>query len=389
MPEKKLSILHLASDEKFINAANYIFEKAFPGCNRFIVPNSIFHKNLRFVEKKPNVEIVPVTKGLIPLLSKKTREYDCVVMHGISSLNSTVYLSAKDKNKFIGILWGAELFNEKFFPERSLKGELTASIKLPEPDNSIKDSLKKFIGKYITLQPALPVDATRSAVKSLPYFGLFDEEILDPFKEGKMISETYRTIPFMYYPLEFIIKGNEDSRASGNDILLGNSASFTNNHLEAFGILRHFDLSGRKIVVPLSYGLPAYADYIQAQGVEIFGNNFISLRKFMPLSEYNKIIKACGIVIMNHYRPQAVGNIVASLWMGSKVYLSDSNTFSNYLRKIGIIVYSIEKELNKENNQALTKLTEEEVEHNRSILKNTFNEEYVVKKLNEAIVKYF
>jgi hypothetical protein len=170
---------------------------------------------------------------------------------------------------------------------------------------------------------------------------------------------------------------------------LGNSASFTNNHLEAFRILKCLDTGGRKIVVPLSYGTPAYADYIHKQGIDLFSDNFISLRSFMPLSEYTKIIRGCGIVIMNHYRPQAVGNIIAALWLGSKVYLSESNTFSNYLRKIGIKIFSIEKDLNKENSQALNNLSDEEIEHNRSILKNLISEEYVVKRLNNAIVKYF
>ena len=32
-----MTLLHIASDEKFIDGGHYVFERAFPGCNNFII----------------------------------------------------------------------------------------------------------------------------------------------------------------------------------------------------------------------------------------------------------------------------------------------------------------------------------------------------------------
>ncbi|MBE0654988.1 MAG: hypothetical protein IH594_14395, partial [Bacteroidales bacterium] len=106
MAENRISILHLASDEKFIDAANYIFEKSFPGYNHFVIPKSKYNGKLVYVKRTGNVEIVTYNKKLIPYLSNLTQAYDCVILHRITELNSAIFLSSSAKQKFVGILWG-------------------------------------------------------------------------------------------------------------------------------------------------------------------------------------------------------------------------------------------------------------------------------------------
>ena len=55
-----------------------------------------------------------------------------------------------------------------------------------------------------------------------------------------------------------MVKGVDGVSLKGRNILLGNSASDTNNHLDAFEALRKLDLDGRKIITPLSYGNANY-----------------------------------------------------------------------------------------------------------------------------------
>jgi dTDP-N-acetylfucosamine:lipid II N-acetylfucosaminyltransferase len=389
MVSTKISILHLASDEKFIEAANYIFEKAFPGCNHFIIPRSRFNRKFRHVVKKENVEVVPFGKDLIKLLSERTHHYNCVLLHGISDLNSNVFLSVNEKNKFIGILWGAELYTKDNFSERNLIGELTAKIELPVPEKSFRDKIKDVLKRILYSKSEINLNAIKSATFQLPYFGILYKEEFDNFMKRKLISENCRFISFTYYPLEFIMKGNESAIVNGNDILLGNSASLTNNHLEAFEIIKRMEIGTRKVVVPLSYGNIMYADYIQSKAIEHLNGNFKPLRKIMPLDEYNKVLQGCGIVIFNHYRQQAVGNILAVLWLGSKVYLNESNTIFSYLKRIGIFVYSIEKDFVPENEFALFNLTNTEIEHNRGILKKEIGEKQVIERLKKGIQDFF
>jgi dTDP-N-acetylfucosamine:lipid II N-acetylfucosaminyltransferase len=112
------------------------------------------------------------------------------------------------------------------------------------------------------------------------------------------------------------------------------------------------------------------------------------LDTFLPLTEYNKIIRSCGIVIMNHHRQQAVGNILASILLGSKVYLSEKNTILQYLRGIGIFVFSIERDLKPHFPEALNNLTEFEINHNREILHREIALDNVVSKLRVSMKEF-
>lgn len=389
MTNPEIRILHIGSDEKFIDAANYIFEKAFPDSNTFLIPHSRFNKHLKFVTQKSNIKLININSKLIKNLLQESESYDCIILHGITDINGTVYLTSKEKHKFVGILWGAELFTQENFPEKSFLGKKTASIQLPKIESSQKARIRSAFKKLIYHKSVTIANATNQAALKLGYFALLFDESLEYLKENKLVSSDCRHIPFTYYPLEYIIKGNETLTIDHHDILLGNSASFSNNHLEAFDILKSLNIKQRKIIVPLSYGNSSYADYIQRRGSEIFNNQFEPMRYFLPLEEYRKKLQKCGIVIMNHYRSQAVGNILMMLWLGSKVFLHESNPLFYFLKRNGIIIYSINKDLTNNNPMALEKLSTDEIGNNRNILRKTISEKYIIEGLRKGILKYF
>lgn len=378
-----LSVLHIASDEKFINAANYIFEKAFPGSNHFIIPKSRFQKDFVYVIPGPNIERVYFGKNLRVRLAKKAEKFDCIFLHGISEFNSSVFLLSEDKSKFIGILWGAELYTEKNFRKSDLLGNLTTAIKLPESSHSYTDTFKGIVRKALYGKEKKQDDLTKNAALNLKYLCVPFEEEYNLFRNKKLISDDCRKIFFLYYPLQYLIRGTDT--ICGNDILIGNSASASNNHLEAFDRLRKFDTDNRKILVPLSYGDPKYADYVEEIGVRAFGNDFIPLRKFLSLNEYIQQIKTCGIVIMNHYRQQALGNVLTMIYMGARVFLNESNTIFQFLTRIGVTVFSVEKDLNTDNREALVNLPGHYIEKNRILLRNFMSEENIIQNLKEGL----
>jgi hypothetical protein len=333
--------------------------------------------------------VVPFQKNLAEILAKRSEIYNCIILHGIGDFNSQVFLSSKNKNKFIGVLWGAELYNRQELLGRSVLGKLTAVIEPRLYRKSFTEQFKDNLRKIYYSKQDIDQDTVKDTAGSLSYLATLYKEEYDYFVERKIIRDDCIYVPFTYYPLEFIMKSDMNSIIKGNDILLGNSASATNNHLEAFELLKQMAIGNRKIVVPLSYGNPVYANYIQNEGEAQFGKNFSALRKFLPLADYNKEVQNCGIVVMNHYRQQAVGNILASLWLGSKVYLNETNTMYHYLRRIGIHIYSIEKELFPGNEAAFQNLSFEEIDHNRRILVHEIGEEHIVHRLRESIKGHF
>jgi len=129
---------------------------------------------------------------------------------------------------------------------------------------------------------------------------------------------------------------------TGDDILLGNSATATNNHVEAISLLSSIELGDRKIVVPLSYGDNQYGDFIERHGNRLLGEKFMPIRRFMPIDEYNELISRCSIVIMNHRRQQALGTIYTMLYYGAKLFMDHRSIVYEFLKRHGASVFSIQ-----------------------------------------------
>jgi hypothetical protein len=166
----------------------------------------------------------------------------------------------------------------------------------------------------------------------------------------------------------------------GNNILIGNSSSYSNNHLEVFEHLKTFDLEDKKLIVPLSYGDPILSKQLVSKGQNLLKDNFYPILDFMPLSDYTKLMQTCNVVIMNHYRQQAVGNIISAVYLGTKVFLNKENSAYIYLKGLGCHVYEITEDLNSHTD--LQGLTDNEINHNRSLLQNDINQAKLAKNLN-------
>jgi hypothetical protein len=221
----------------------------------------------------------------------------------------------------------------------------------------------------------------------MPRMGILYKEEFDFFKQSNVFKPTTTFIPFTYYPIEFIFK-NESIKIQGNDILLGNSASYTNNHIEAIDILSKLNLGNRQVNIPLSYGNTSYANSIIQYAKNVLPNNNKPLTDFLHLQEYNVLLSNCGIVIMNHYRQQAVGNVLAALYLGAKVFLNNT-TFYQYLKRIGCVIFLIDDYLINQQADALEILSDEEIEHNRKILRVEIGIDNVVYNLKKSIEENF
>uniref|UniRef100_UPI003A93BF17 TDP-N-acetylfucosamine:lipid II N-acetylfucosaminyltransferase n=1 Tax=Amphritea sp. TaxID=1872502 RepID=UPI003A93BF17 len=89
---------------------------------------------------------------------------------------------------------------------------------------------------------------------------------------------------------------------SGLNILVGNSADPSNNHLESLENLlpcRDHDI---RVYVPLSYGDQAHANKVIKQGKAWFGDKFFPLASLMPFDQYLNFLNSIDIAIFNHKR---------------------------------------------------------------------------------------
>jgi dTDP-N-acetylfucosamine:lipid II N-acetylfucosaminyltransferase len=129
----------------------------------------------------------------------------------------------------------------------------------------------------------------------------------------------------------------------GINILLGNSADPSNNHIEVLEMLKGYRKDNIKIFCPLSYGDQSYAQDVINYGTLIFGNKFIALRDFMSLNNYTKLLSEIDVAVFNHKRQQGMGNIISLLGAGKKIYLRNDITTWQMFKNINVIVNDINK----------------------------------------------
>jgi hypothetical protein len=157
----------------------------------------------------------------------------------------------------------------------------------------------------------------------------------------------------------------------GNDILIGNSASWTNNHLDIFALLQRILPQNQfKLVTPLSYGSSEVRQLVITVGQARFGKDFVPLNDYLPLAQYWRLIQSCGYIIMNHLRQQAYGNIAMGLYIGAKVFLDERNPLYTYLVGEGYHLSTIQQ-LSAQGLTCLTPLREEEKDANRRLAART------------------
>jgi hypothetical protein len=73
----------------------------------------------------------------------------------------------------------------------------------------------------------------------------------------------------------------------------------------------------------------------------MFGSKFVALRDYMDTATYLEILRSCPIVVMNHIRQQAMGNIIMMLWMGARVFLNPQSPINREMASIGVHVHDI------------------------------------------------
>ena len=111
-------------------------------------------------------------------------------------------------------------------------------------------------------------------------------------------------------------------------VLLGNSGDPTNNHMDAIKHLKSPRLFDSEIFCPLSYGNKMYIEFLENWMRGKLGERFVALDSFMAREEYIKFLSTIDIVIMNHNRQQAVGNIISALVLGKPVFMKKSMVYS-------------------------------------------------------------
>lgn len=322
-------IIHLFPSEKFtksyINTINEQFDVTF---NYFFVYNydemiekkynfnSIRSKNITLIDKLSELYKVPQYAYIMDTSEK-------IIVHSLFYWKDITKFPKGWKNKMCIIFWGGDLQQITVDPKLSLlkmvryyfqKKEMIKLINYSYAVGTLLDGDCDLLSKSVNLNGKKCYSAMYLNSEYTP------ETICEKFLCKKVERPWY--------------------------ILVGNNASETNHHIEAFQSIENLNQEDIRVIVPLSYPKSkdtTYLDNVIRIGNEKFGKSFYPLTEFMKFEDYIHLLSKCSVAIFNNSRQQALGNIELMTLLGGKVFINDDNVmWREFVLKEGITLFSFD-----------------------------------------------
>lgn len=385
-----LHIANIIRDQKFIDGQIAYHDLTSDKCQHdyFIVS---WEKNIvfKYMKKSERVRIVTPDE-LIDILEKYT--YDALFIHNFLYMPLHYMWKIPASIKVFWFAWGYDIYNTpKDHPyisipllhnkSQALLEELRRTQNKVSDFTKFKREIKAYIKKIVQYKRQDHNDEPsvyKKAVTRVDYFsGVFPLEynLLKEHPEfhAKRVVYEY-TNPADWENIDTEIP------EIGHNVLIGNSADINNNHLDVLDYLKGVNFSGKKVIVPLSYGgSKHYANTIAQAYDHFFGNVCISLLDYMPREDYFKLLSSVGVGIFFHERQQATCNIEELLRHGVKLFLSETSINYKHYKSVGYHIYSLQHDFNQHTLE--TPLTDEQKLHNAKLWLKTSNKEYRLKYL--------
>jgi len=373
-------LLHLIQDNIFTDTVIELFETVAPNQNIYLLSDTKIVNNIKNIGR---IKSAPYgTEAFWSFFDKSTVK--AVIIHGMTHQASMAIHKFSRDIHFHWMCMGYDLYGTY--------AELNSSLFQPETEHAIQEynkyrlsgfrkSVKEVIFK-ITGSALDKGTLIKSAMNKIKTCSMVINEDFDLFKAVSGTKAEHYSFNYGY--LEKLVPMNLEPHNNGQHILLGNSSAWTNNHLDAFQLLRNLcsKEKGVKVYTPLSYGDESCKKFVIKKGKEILGDCFVPITEFLPINAYTEILKKCSIAIMNHNRQQAMGNIIILVWLGMRLYLKESNPISHFLKRIGVTFFEINDGQYLANAQALQPLSEPEIIENRKALRNHYGKKLVLQRTN-------
>lgn len=363
-------ILHISQDEKFIDMGINAFELTYPSCNRLVIINN--NNDVKHVSFK-NRKVININE--LASNSKKIsfwQDVDVVVLHSLFMKK----ISIPEGIKVIWLGFGFDYYD--FIVNHDSELLSAKNIKLLNESSNSDFSLRVKIKKI--LKTVLLVEKLRKKqkIKIIERVDIFCPVLTTEYgamhwpltKKPKLMDWNYGTMEDNWAKAGF-------TPIDGNNVLLGNSAATTCNHIDGIDLINEVEEFQGKLIIPLSYGNQAYKELIKNYLHQSFKGEAMVLEDFMPFDEYTKIISTCSLVVMPHKRQQGLGNILMLMNLGAKIFLDKDNLLYTYLIEQGFVVYTLE-DISQKCFQ--DKLAENQIENNRRLLFETWGRQSIIDK---------
>lgn len=297
--------LHLIPSEKFTESFLELVEGYLGSKNNKVY---IYNYGLDFAFKqRENVTFIDnFSKIDLDLLEKQ----DKIFVHGFDYFPLILFLYKNrfkfKHNQLVLIAWGGDIYDSRYL--------------LMDHGIHLRTRIFEYLKKKVI-----------SRCNVFMTFAYADMEIIKKYYKGQGVQFD------CLYPSNADIKLLDNLRMNPKKsnivrILLGNSATVTNKHIEAFGYLKHYADKNIEIICPLSYGNNDYRQEVITEGKRIFGDKFIPILNYMSPEEYSELLNSVNIAVFNHNRQQGTGNIEILAYLEKKLFIcSDTTTWQHYV----------------------------------------------------------
>lgn len=305
--------LHIVPDNTFINKFyENLQELGLSDNNRIVVRIN----DLELKAIKQSLPFAPLYSSRFESLIGNTFEYEKVFIHYFTPLLYR-WVATHKFRELSWMVWGGDLYNlprldslcyepltfskyvkrNRSFQRRlyNVKVLLTQTAFRKNAYSKVRNVLTWMSEEYKFAIKHLPIDANHKFFfyeNQLPYHQL------DPL-------------------LQAVHKHDNKS------IVVGNSGSPTNNHLDAVQFLEDNRVRAN-LVLPVSYGDSHYISFLKKE-IKFSYGDVEFLDRYMPFEEYVKWLASTDGLIMNTFRPQGYGNILMMMYLGKPVYFNARN----------------------------------------------------------------
>lgn len=380
-----MKILHLINDHQVIERKLLMFEQVFPESNEVLV----FSESQEYKHLVKYRQSVAINSSNLHEIANKY-DFSCIdyiVVHFMSFVKIDFLRLIPNDIPVCWSIYGFDLYDQ-------FADVLNLKVYYRSPYKYLNRGFLKLIFPSV-FDYALYIKTKdkhllkRDRKKDLDFI-MNRVEALSGMPCDKHILElkykrSYLSMPGGSYPLEETL-GELYGKpfARGNEIMLGNSASWSNNHLYALKFLKEYGVpSDCKIRLTLSYGgNKKYREVVESSFEKSFAGQIIAIKDYMQLSEYNKSFMCLRLMIMPAWRQESVGTMIMGFYFGIKVIMSTHSPLYGTFKSAGFVLFSLE-ESTKET--FYIPLSEEEKKRNRNLAENF----YSLSKLESGIRDFF
>lgn len=332
-----IKILHIVKDDvKFFQKVYRSFEQD----TRINVDCVlVVKKKTEAFKSIPPTNIIKVVEGKQEVKELfKSNSYNYVYFYSLPYEIWWVIDLIPKKSKIIWWSWGYELYE----PIRGMKPFLPIQLYHPKTSNKLRERSSILLRLIQKLK-----------ILCRPYYNIKRNKILrrvDYFQP--VIKEEYDLMsirfPKLFRAKEFygrnswgdpLLIENKKVENIGKSVLLGNSATYTNNHVDVWDTIIESIENNQEIIIPLNYGDMDYARELSG----LLKHERISiLNSFISREEYTSMLSRCGFFVLGAMRQQAVGNLLIAIEMGMSIFLYRDSILYKYLKKSGFSINAIE-----------------------------------------------